>query len=138
MYNFASGPHGDALLRIGENLADHRLVEPPPPILGARVRRQNEVQGRDSLVIHRGDCIASMEDPIIDRSPTAQNPVRGMAPPAASAIDRAEQDEDDADDPRHRHPVRERKIFRAARPAKISGWSASRKPDNAANICQIA
>jgi hypothetical protein len=56
MRRFAPGPHDDALLGIGKNLADHRLVKPSPPKLLDRVGRQHEVQDRMGLAFHRSDC----------------------------------------------------------------------------------
>ena len=43
MRHFASGSHGNPLLGIGKNLADHRPVEPSPLEFRDRVRREYEI-----------------------------------------------------------------------------------------------
>jgi len=55
VHDLATGPHNKALLGIGKNLADHRLVEVAPSKLQDRVRRQHEVQDGMSLAFHNND-----------------------------------------------------------------------------------
>jgi hypothetical protein len=89
MYNFASGPHGNALLRIGENLANHLLIEPAPSKLAAHVRRQHKVQDGNGLAIHHSNCGIASRD--FRRGwdyglcPSASHAVARIAPPASAA-----------------------------------------------------